>query len=210
MGIHPSLLCASDRLTTRGGRPGHAVHRAGGVPAGRGARARGRRHGRDGARAAASGRAAPRRNHRPARLHGNQRDCSLPHGPPAPSPLPRRYRRLEPAEPGRPLLLPGTARGTGFRRHDGLHRPVQAGLRLALRAQTTPPPPAGTAGRADTDALFVPQDQESEFMGTTQDTRPPLVDFKVSWFLSNHLEPGHVRLTLPSTPPQHPCSCSQA
>ena len=27
-------------------------------------------------------------------------------------------------------------------------------------------------------------------MGTTQDTRPPLVDFKVSWFLSDHLEPG--------------------
>jgi hypothetical protein len=39
-------------------------------------------------------------------------------------------------------------------------------------------------------------DYEEEFQGATHDGVMPLFDFKVSWYLSDHTEPGHASTLL--------------
>ncbi len=39
-------------------------------------------------------------------------------------------------------------------------------------------------------------DYEEEFAGTTVDSRMPLLDFKVGWYISDHTEPGHSMILL--------------
>ena len=49
------------------------------------------------------------------------------------------------------------------------------------------------SGDADPDILSLGWhfDYEEEFAGTTLDGRMPLLDFKVGWYVSDHMEPGH-------------------